>query len=157
MIDRQAVRAILLTPEREVLLMRIRAPGTDTEFWIAPGGGLDPGESIADGLRRELQEELGLDPGELGPLVWRRQHTFNWGDKRYCQREGYYVVRTERFEPQMSDSIEAKVLQQFRWWPLAELAHTTERVTPLSMARIIADYLTSGPPLEPPPIEVLVD
>ncbi|HSB38486.1 MAG TPA: hypothetical protein VLD13_05300 [Gaiellaceae bacterium] len=35
--------------------------------------GLDPGESDADGLRRELAEELVLDDFELGPLLWRRE------------------------------------------------------------------------------------
>jgi 8-oxo-dGTP pyrophosphatase MutT (NUDIX family) len=58
--ERQGVRAILLTPEHEVLLMRIRPPDVEMWFWITPGGGLEPGETIEQGLRRELREELGL-------------------------------------------------------------------------------------------------
>ena len=80
-IERNAVRAIVLTPEPKVLLMRIRAPEGGDWFWITPGGGLEAGETEEAGLRRELKEELGLERFEVGPLVWRRQHTFNWGGR----------------------------------------------------------------------------
>ena len=61
-------------------------------FWIAPGGGVEPGESIVQTLAREHQEELGLRAFQIAPLVWRRQHTFNWDGKRICQSEHYHVV-----------------------------------------------------------------
>ncbi|MBI5094397.1 MAG: NUDIX domain-containing protein, partial [Candidatus Hydrogenedentes bacterium] len=51
------MRAILITPEQEVLLFRIHGKDSNEEFWwITPGGGLDRGESVEDGLRRELHE-----------------------------------------------------------------------------------------------------
>src|SRR5689334_24818843 len=108
LVDRASIRAILLSRENEVLLLRIRHPDTKEGFWITPGGGLEPGEGITDGLKRELKEELGLEEYAVGPLVWRRQHTFNWAGKRICQREQYYIVRADRFEPRMSDPEEAK-------------------------------------------------
>ncbi len=156
-IEREAIRAFLLTPEQEVLLLRIRPPGGAAAFWIAPGGGLEPGETVERGLRRELKEELGLEHFSMGPLLWRREHTFNWAEKRYCQREQFYVVHIARFEPHMSDALEMQVLDSFRWWRVGELAHATERLTPLSLAQILARYLTQGPPLELPEVEVLVD
>src|SRR5437762_3165032 len=102
-IEREAIRAILLTPKSEVLLLRIRLPEATDFFWIAPGGGLEPGEAVEEGLKRELREELGLVEYLTGPLVWRRQHTFTWAGKRICQRERYYIIHVDRFEPQMSD------------------------------------------------------
>jgi hypothetical protein len=63
----------------------------------------------------------------------------------------------ERFEPRMSDAQEAAVLDRFRWWPAAELAGAAERLTPLSLASIVARYLRDGAPREVPPVEVLVD
>ena len=48
LIQRDAVRAILLTPAPEVLLLRIRPPQGGDAFWITPGGGLEScGSSIA--------------------------------------------------------------------------------------------------------------
>jgi len=41
MIHRRAIRALIIAPEREVLLMRIRAPEGGDYFWIAPGGGIE--------------------------------------------------------------------------------------------------------------------
>jgi 8-oxo-dGTP pyrophosphatase MutT (NUDIX family) len=156
-IQRHAIRAILLTPENEILLLRIREPGTYEWFWITPGGGLEPGETIEEGLRRELQEELGLNQFMIGPLVWRRQHTFNWAGKRVCQYEQYYIVHVDRFEPQMSDAAEAETLDRFHWWPLDELPRSRERLTPLSLMEIVTRYLAHGPPQEPLGVEILVD
>ena len=76
-------------------------------------------------------EELGLAQFVLGPLVWLRQHTFNWDEKRLCQREQYYIIPVARFEPRMSDATEAKVLDRFHWWPVTELARARERLLPL--------------------------
>ena len=156
-VHRQAVRAVLLTPEQDILLMRILPPQGGQPFWITPGGGLVEGESIEDGLRRELMEELGIDSFMVGPLLWRRQHTFNWGDRRYCQREEYRAVHVARFEPHISDAVEAKTLERFHWWPVAALKSSDEIFTPITLADIVSRYLVEGPPREPLAMEVLVD
>jgi 8-oxo-dGTP pyrophosphatase MutT (NUDIX family) len=157
LIHRTAVRALLLTPEQEVLLIRIRPPDGSDRFWIAPGGGLEEGESAEQALRREMREELGLAGFDMGPIVWRRHHTFDWESKRIAQREEYRVIHVARFDPVMTDVAEARVLDCFRWWRIADLGHATERLTPLSLAGIMKRYLADGAPPEPLDEEVLVD
>jgi 8-oxo-dGTP pyrophosphatase MutT (NUDIX family) len=157
LIHRSAVRALILTPDHEVLLIRIRPPDGSDLFWIAPGGGLKKGETAEDGLRRELLEELGLVNFVAGPPVWRRHHTFNWGARRISQREEYRVVHVDRFEPLMVDLVEAEAMDCFRWWRVADLEEAEERLTPLSLASILRRYLIDGAPAELPDEEVLVD
>lgn len=155
--QRRAVRALILTPQRETLLFRLRPPGEARCFWIAPGGGLDPGETVEDGLRRELREELGLVDFRVGALVWRRHHIFDWGARRISQREEYRIVEVPRFEPVMTDEVEAQNVVEHRWWPVAELERIGEPLTPLSLPTILARYLGEGAPDPVPPEEVLVD
>lgn len=155
-IHRNAVRAILLTPDSEVLLLRIRLDGV-APFWIAPGGGIEVDEQPLTALARELKEEVGLEIAEAGGVLWRRQHTFNFRNKRYCQMEHYYAVPTPRFCPRMDDTAEAVVVDEFRWWTLSEMHDATERLTPLSLANIVESYLRDGPPKQLPKVEILVD
>lgn len=156
-IEREAVRAILLTPRYEVLLLRVRPPDGGDSFWVTPGGGMDPGENVADCLRRELREELGLEEFGMGPLVWRRQHTFNWAGRRILQREQYHVIEVERFIPRMLDPIESKTIDCMRWWPMQELSSARELLTPLSLADIVTAYVRDGAPHGPLEVETLVD
>ncbi len=52
-----AVSAIVTDPEDRILLI-LR---TDNGYWSIPGGGLNPGESVADATVREVREETGID------------------------------------------------------------------------------------------------
>jgi 8-oxo-dGTP pyrophosphatase MutT (NUDIX family) len=118
---------------------------------------MEHGETAKECLRRELQEELGLSQFVVGPLVWRRQHTFEWAGRSIRQREQYYVVRVEKFEPRMSDAAEAAHLERFQWWSAAELFSAPERLTPLSLADIVARYIREGAPSAAIDVEVVPD
>jgi len=63
---RVSVKALIYDDQGRILLVK---EGNDK--WDLPGGGTDHGESLEDSLKRELQEEIGLDVeiGELHDIV----------------------------------------------------------------------------------------
>jgi 8-oxo-dGTP pyrophosphatase MutT (NUDIX family) len=157
LVERNAVRAILLTAQGEVLLMRIRNPVSLKEFWNCPGGGLEPGEGVTDGLKRELREELGLLHFEVSHEVHKRHHVFDWKEKRISQHETFFVVKTEKFEPVINDEEEKEVLREFRWWKIEDLQSAPDPVTPTRLQEIVTSYLREGPPKGPLKVETLTD
>ena len=62
------VGAVAVDAERLLLVRRGRAPGAG--LWSVPGGRVEPGETVAEAVVRELAEETGLEAvcGEL--LGW---------------------------------------------------------------------------------------
>ena len=53
---------------RVVLVRQYRYPVGET-VWELPAGRLDPGETPAEGAARELEEEVGLEAGNVEPLM----------------------------------------------------------------------------------------
>lgn len=63
------VAAVLRNAEKGILLAQ-RPPGRDMAgLWEFPGGKVEPGESAADALARELREELGIAIDGSAPLI----------------------------------------------------------------------------------------
>ncbi len=67
--------AVILTGRREVLLAQRPAGKPMAGYWEFPGGKLEPGESVFEALRREIDEELGIavehaDPWVVLPFVY---------------------------------------------------------------------------------------
>lgn len=62
---------VLIDPQGRFLLTS-RPPGkVYAGYWEFPGGKVEAGESVAQALRRELQEEIGVTVGAVHP--WREQ------------------------------------------------------------------------------------
>lgn len=151
-VERTAVRAVILTPESEVLLMKFREPERGREIWLTPGGGLLPGEDSLGGLIREVREETGLTGYEPGPKIWTRRHTFRWAGRWVRQFESFYLIRTRRFEPHgdnMHEQEEREATLAYRWWKPEEMATASDRFAPKRMAALVTRIVESGPPDRP--------
>ena len=147
---REAVRALVLDPADRVLLVRFEFPSGTR--WALPGGGIEPGESTADALRRELDEELGLADAVIGPHIWTRLHVIPFIDGRWDgQREQIHLVRTAEFEPapRLSwDELRAEHLHEVRWWDVADITPGLPFV-PMDLAVHLREVLDSGAPKHP--------
>lgn len=149
---REAVRALVVDPDDEVLLARFVFPN-GVEVWALPGGGLEDGETHEDGLRRELHEELGLTSVEIGPHVWNREHIVPMRTGHDGQRDRIHLVRTERFEPEPTigwDAMRAEYVHDLRWWTVDEIAARPDlRFVPRRLVTHLTRLLTAGPPTVP--------
>lgn len=79
------VRGIALLDGKLLCLKLKPYPGSahfDKDFWCLPGGGIDDGESIIDAFKREMIEELGVEP-KVGRLLYVQQ--FTHGGKDYTE------------------------------------------------------------------------
>lgn len=142
---RQAARVVLLDPGDRVLLARF-TPHPGESIWTAPGGGLDPDEDHEQAARRELREELGIDV-ELGPWVWSRRETFPFRGVWIDQAERWFLAYTD--DTEVAETSPDPGMDQVRWWTLAELRETAERLAPASLADHLDALLTGGPPTSP--------
>jgi ADP-ribose pyrophosphatase YjhB (NUDIX family) len=152
---RRGVRALVLDPDDRILLVRFVNPETGEEFWATPGGGLDPGEDLEAGLRRELREEVGLEELEIGPVVWTRRHVFPWAGRILDQSERIALVRTTAFEPRPAltrEQLADEGVHELRWWTVGELAASDANFAPRRIVRFLRQLLDEGPP--PAPIDV---
>ena len=134
-IARRAARVIVLDAADRVLLLRGYDPARpDHRYWFTVGGGLDAGERAVDAAARELFEETGLrvDPASIGAPVWRDQTEFPFEGRWYRQEQEFFVVRAEPFEVDFAghNEVERRSVDGHRWWTLAELRATDERVYP---------------------------
>jgi ADP-ribose pyrophosphatase YjhB (NUDIX family) len=139
-VERRAVRAVVLDAAGRLLLMRFRFPD-GREVWATPGGGVDDGESDADALRRELAEELGVAEAVIGPRLWTRTHTFEWDGRVRTQRETIFLVRVDARQVALDVDLTAEGVAEARWWTLAELHATTEHLVPAALPGALAEIL----------------
>ena len=120
--QRVAAYAVVVADDR-LLLTRL-AQGTGAEGrWNLPGGGLEPAESPADGVVREVAEETGQVVDEVRLVEVMSQH---WVGRSARGLEDYHAVRLlhvarcERPTTPVVHDVGGST-SDARWVPLAEL------------------------------------
>ncbi|WP_432986740.1 NUDIX hydrolase [Dactylosporangium sp. CA-233914] len=143
-IDRWAARVLLLDPSGRVLLLRGCDPARpDHRYWFTVGGGLEPGETLADAAVREVYEETGLRiaAGDLVGPVRTDQVQFPFDGRWYSQEQAFFVVRTDAFTADVTHfaGYEAATIDVTRWWSADELDATAERFYPADLASLLRE------------------
>ena len=132
-VPRPAVRALVVDERGRVLLMRwVRDFGST--FWITPGGGVEPGESPEEALRRELREEVGLTDPVQGRLVWTTEFvTPEYATTRHrawlTQRDAGDLVRVRVADVDVPTLVDEGITDH-RWWTVEELERSDELFGP---------------------------
>ncbi|WBC14518.1 NUDIX hydrolase [Micromonospora sp. WMMA1998] len=148
---RRAARVLLVDASDRVLLFQGSDPARpDHRYWFTPGGGLDPGETPAEGAARELAEETGLRlaPAELGAPVWADIVEFPFDGVWYRQEQEFFLARVSGWEVDTAgfDAVERASVHGHRWWTVGELTATADRYYPPDLPDRLGRVLTgSGP------------
>ena len=91
--ERQAARALLFDKDNKIALMYV----SKSNYYKLPGGGVDPGENIEQGLRRECLEEAGCNINigdEVGKIIEYRNYD-QWGNDCLHQESYCYLAKVK--------------------------------------------------------------
>ena len=149
-IQRDVARVLLFDQQDRLLLLFDPDPDRGL-YWYPPGGRIEEGESPEAAARRELNEELGLDVTDLGPVVLRRRTRFMYGDQLLDQDEWHLLGRVDVPDIRSSrpDDNEAAAVAAHRWWSSADLRLSADRFFPEGLVEIVERLHREGPPAEP--------
>jgi 8-oxo-dGTP diphosphatase len=100
------ITAAVIVRDGKVLLCQRKPEQSHPLKWEFPGGKIEPGEETTAALRRELQEELGIE-AEIGPEIARFGYKYPDNEVLLI----FFKVDTFQGEP------ENKQFAQMRWIP----------------------------------------
>ena len=106
------VAAAVIVKHGHVLACQRRADQRHPGKWEFPGGKREAGETIAMCLKRELEEELGID-AEIGEQVWHMSHEYS-----PAAAVELFFHRVERF----TGAIQNRLFADVRWVPVGRLS-----------------------------------
>ena len=105
------VVAALIVKDGKILVCQRTKHQTMPLKWEFPGGKIEEGEQPRDALRRELDEELGID-ATIGDEVARIHHEYRSGNSVELR---FYVVHEFRGE------LENRIFRDMKWAKRTEL------------------------------------
>jgi 8-oxo-dGTP pyrophosphatase MutT (NUDIX family) len=144
---RKVVRLVVFDSRDRVLLVHAQDLSNPAfgGCWELPGGGVEPGESLAEAAIRELREETGLVIESVPAPTWQRDVIYTYRGVRRQHHEDICVLRLESdpaaIETSGRQGFELEDLGEVRWWSVSELRASGERFYPMSLPTVLPSLL----------------
>lgn len=126
------VVAALIVKGGKLLVCQRRRDDSHGLQWEFPGGKIEPGESPAEALIRELREELGVD-ATIGREIYRTSH-------RYRESQTELVLIFFQAKVDASAPLQNLAFERFEW---ADISHL-EQYDFLQADKELIGLLASG-------------
>jgi 8-oxo-dGTP diphosphatase len=139
---RLSAGVIVLDPDDRVALVRHSKPGV-YDFWVAPGGGVEPGEDLRAAALREAFEEAGLTIVSSMLIAIEQLH----GKQTGHQVKHWFFARHATAPPLQADkpSSSRELIVEARWFARSELVG--KEVYPPLLAGAFWEDLAVGFPM----------
>ncbi|MFA5926758.1 MAG: NUDIX domain-containing protein [Patescibacteria group bacterium] len=116
--------ALIVNDKGETLLMKRAAKSkNEVGYWTKPGGTIEFGETVAEAIKREVKEELGIEV-ELTDFINYTDHIIAEEEQHWIAIN--YAARIIRGKPRI---MEPEKAEEIRWFPLDELPDKISQTT----------------------------
>ena len=127
--------------EHQIALIQLHSPLTNRLIWMPPGGGVKVGESLTDCVKREIQEECGLQVEVhnlmyVTELILPKAHVLEF----YFRCEYLSGTLSLGEDPERAKAI----LRQAQWLPLEQISMQQNLHPAFLRERLIGDLASQN-------------
>jgi 8-oxo-dGTP pyrophosphatase MutT (NUDIX family) len=146
---RESARALLIDPDGQILLARMKTAIHDpagiikSPYWLTPGGGPELNETLDQALVREIREECGIERFDVGPVVWFWEHILEIKGTLIQCRDHFFVVKTAKCSISTDGMLqyERDDFCEYKWWKASEIKASGEVFAPPMLGQLLEDLL----------------
>lgn len=114
----------------EILLVEQQGPDNPTSMWALPGGRVEPGELLTEGLAREIREETGLTMRGIAQLAYLVQHSNVTPWANLADVITVFVFEIADWDGDIRVNDPDGYILQARFVPVADAIHKLETTLP---------------------------
>ncbi|HET6400922.1 MAG TPA: NUDIX hydrolase [Candidatus Kapabacteria bacterium] len=151
---RNQARGIVINSRGEMLLVKhadtVPADPNEPErleYWVAPGGGLEVGETYEEAAIREVFEETGLEVRGECRHIHTLEKLLMFGNELRMMHAQYYLIHHAEEPSEVRNADPGEGITDVRWWSYEECLQSNETFIPHGILDIFRDARAEFPPI----------